>query len=139
MNEVEREVVEYLRNRSGFNWTAKLKEERAVRDDGWEHDVWVVSLSRHEHTTTFLYHTGMGHRRRGKPASPHIAGVLFSLLSDAASSDVHFFKWADEFGFSRDSRKALDVYLQCGETAEKLSRIFSGSERAELARTLEDY
>lgn len=138
MNKIERDVVEYLRRLPGFNYTAKLTEEHTV-SGGWEHDAWDVRLSRNGRIAAFPYRTGLGHRKDGEPTTPHIAGVLDSLLSDAEGCDAHFFAWADSFGLSRDSREALDTYLQCGDVAEKLNEIFSNSEQVELAHMLRDY
>lgn len=111
-----------------------------VKDaDGWEHYAWVVTLKRDGLTLTTSYHTGTGHSTSREnpvtgapiltPTPPRVEDVLDSLKVDASSYDNarDFEDFANDFGYSTDSRKAEALYLACGEQAKKL-RFFLGRE-----------
>lgn len=51
---------------------------------------------------------------------PKIEHVLECLQSDAQCGDMSFDQFCDDFGYSNDSLKALDVYRACADTAKKL-------------------
>lgn len=55
---------------------------------------------------------------------PNIADVVSCLLSEASSAEEVFEEWCSGCGYSSDSRKALNVYLECQNTLSKLRRMF---------------
>lgn len=136
--------------------------------DGWKHDQWRVTLStntdmmghpltddhgkrRAVHVESFEYRTGTGHRRKPRktspsyldntprPQLPEVASVIHCLLSDADAGSESFNDFCDNFGYDRDSIKAFKTYQACMESADKVHRIFSNPQRAELREILEQY
>ena len=106
-----------------------------------EMDKWKVIISNvYGNAQSFDYFTGKGHRKYNSPVTPHIAGVLYSLLLDAEAVNYSSFEeWADCFGYDTDSRKAERIYHACRENGEKLNKIISGKVRENLAKVLQDY
>lgn len=74
-----------------------------------------------------------------RPVTPAAASVLYSLLSDASGADGNFLDWCDDLGYDSDSRKALAIYEACCVIRADLQKVFTATERAELAAMLEDY
>lgn len=115
--------------------------------DGWECDNWTMHLYHADNVKRVKgaelfspYYTGLGHRsKQGTPRTPHIAGILHSLLMDASSGEELFSDFCANFGFDTDSRKALAMYLECQETGEKLRKVFSGEALDTLRDMLKDY
>lgn len=98
---------------------------------------------------SFKYFTGLGWfipeynkrtgKRNAKPVnSKHVFGgwvklptetdVLECLYSDSEAGKLSFNDFCDEFGYDKDSIKALDTYRACMDIADKLTRL----ERAKL-------
>lgn len=79
------------------------------------------------------YHCGAAFQRDGLPIEPQAADVVHCLLSDASARDAGSFEaWADEYGYSADSREAERIYQRCLDTAERLAGFFSVSELERL-------
>jgi hypothetical protein len=55
-----------------------------------------------------------------KPVTPKLDDVLTCLVRDAVGSAQTFDDWCSDYGYDTDSRKALDIYMACQETAKKL-------------------
>lgn len=69
------------------------------------------------------------------PSTPTMANVLYSLLTDAQTTEGYSFsEWCYSFGYSDDSIQAQKIYLACGETAGKIRPYMS-----ELAEILENF
>jgi hypothetical protein len=64
--------------------------------------------------------------------------VLYSLFNDASASDYNFSDWCDEFGYSDDSIKALNMYKACLETATALRKYFSPDQRKAIQSIIEE-
>lgn len=109
-------------------------------------DAWLVVINGQH----FDYYTGVGHReinkvtvlgtkwdydyikknrhrlcidvlvQVSKPVAPKFDSVLACLVQDAIGSAQTFDDWCSDFGYDTDSRKALQTYLDCQETAKKL-------------------
>lgn len=73
------------------------------------------------------------------PEPPHVAAMLHSLFMDNQSATQSFEDWCEEYGYSSDSRKALEVYLECQEIGRKLRAAVGCNKLAELKTLLEDY
>jgi hypothetical protein len=132
--------------------------------DAWECDGWRVTLTRNgKACENFDYYTGIGHRvvskmdtirlknwygkayktteeykKYGKPVTPPIADVLYSLILDSEAKETNFHDWADTFGYDRDSIKANGIYKACLETSEKLTRVIPRDLLAQLADSVRD-
>lgn len=71
--------------------------------------------------------------------SPTQASVLYCLLLDANCADQNFDDFCSDLGYDPDSRKDFKVYESCCETLQKMRKIFTISQRNELAELLQDY
>lgn len=70
---------------------------------------------------------------------PTSASVLYSLLLDANCVEETFPNFCANFGYDEDSRKALDIYLQCQAISNTLHKVFSSKELEQLEELLQDY
>lgn len=70
---------------------------------------------------------------------PTQASVLYSLLLDAQCADQNFDDFCSDLGYNPDSRKDFKVYESCCEILQKMRKIFTNTERAELSEILQDY
>lgn len=112
----------------------------------WDHFQWAIHIG----SEAFTYKTGIGYCTKAKwngtkPPTldkdkrvirselkgntvfihvPKVRDVLHCLFRDAEAGDWSFKSWCDEYGYSSDSLKALDIYRACEETATKLKRVF---------------
>lgn len=117
-----------------------------IKKDDWECFGWTFHLG----LETFQYYTGLGHATKGreigglKPVSlkrkvirstdkrkdviyvhiPKLHELLYSLAQDAQAGQVSFGDFCSDFGYDSDSRKALQIYMQCQETSNKLRKVF---------------
>ena len=98
-------------------------------------DSWRVTIRE----VDFEYHTGTGHRRKNVPVAPELAGLLSCLLSEMELAAGTFADFCEMCDCSSDSRKALESYLKCQDTAAKLRRIFSAGELKHFSSILENY
>lgn len=93
--------------------TATRKESEDWRETA---DKWAITIN----NEAFDYYTGTGERKDDKPQTPELSSVLCSLVMDAGACDESFDGWCCNFGYDTDSRKALETYLACQESATKL-------------------
>lgn len=107
-------------------------------------DAWRVTIgkqwgNKHGQWVT-TYYTGTGHRnkRTGRPVRPSIADVLHSLFSDASAANENFSDWCDNYGYSDDSIKALNLYKACTEVAQNLRRQFDPETRAKIQAVIQE-
>ena len=111
------------------------------REEGWEHLAFEVSISvagKDMHPFVVPYRVGTHYalpeewkggkkqpRRPDPSKSLRIEDVLCSLATDAQAIHYSDFEaWAQEHGYSTDSRKAEKLYRACCETASKLISLF---------------
>lgn len=82
----------------------------------------VDQADKREITTTFSQGSGHRIRRKGTMVhpKPKVADVLECLLLDAMGTSESFCDWADNFGYDRDSIKALETYKACCQTRQDL-------------------
>ena len=128
--------------------------------DGNPMDQWRVIFNTGKTYEEFEYFTGFGHRKtirgfaacgkpnakfiRGnwevsKPQTPHIAGVLYSLLLDSNVQYESFSEWCANYGYSDDSIKAETIYRACHQIAMQLKSIFTREQIQKLNEALQDY
>ena len=136
----EKAISEFLKS---LDILTTVRFTGATSRDGWECDSWVVTISPAKDIGRGIesaYHTGTGHRnKQGKPTTPHIAGILYALLSDASLGEDSFSDFCGICGYDTDSRKALAMYLECQGTTEKLRKVFTGDALTTLRDLLQDY
>lgn len=70
---------------------------------------------------------------------PHLADLLYCLISDANCGIETFDDFCSNYGYDTDSRKALEIYLQCQETNNKLRKVLSGDVLRKCEEILQDY
>lgn len=116
-----------------------------TRDNNWKCDQWRVELSNKLGMWSTDYFTGLGLRNKpnasrdvAKPNKPTVADVLYSLFNDANAADYNFSDWCDEYGYSDDSIKALNMYKACLDTATALRKYFSPEQRAAIQSIIQE-
>jgi hypothetical protein len=100
-------------------------------------DAWRVTIGK-QWVTTYYTGTGFRNKRTGRPTQPTIADVMYSLFSDASAADENFSDWCDNYGYSDDSIKALNMYKACTEVAKNLRRQFDSETRANIQAVIQD-
>lgn len=152
----------------GIDYTVTYQGEH-TDNSGWQHDEWMFKLTRYEGAVRkeaasmrHAYRTGTGHRKP-KPGTrpfdgrkntlyhedwvkahmravePLVAGLIYSLLSDAEGATDTFGNWCAELGYDDDSIKALNTYRACQEIRDQLHRFFAAGQLDTLRALLEDY
>lgn len=129
-------------------------------------DEWLCTVTNHAKVERFEYFTGLGHRKcpkayentmkrelkeyhsshatrikakYEKPVKPHSADLLHCLITDFSACDYSFANWCNEFSYDTDSRKALETFLACQESGQKLNRVFDRATLQHLREALQDY
>lgn len=113
-----------------------LRPPLTGKSDDWRETAfhWLVDINGQK----FDFYTGSAHvDKRGKPAKPKLDDVLHSLVMDADACDMSFSEWCSNLGYDEDSRKALDIYIQCQKSADKLRK--AGVNIAAERERLQDY
>lgn len=115
-----------------------------TRDGDWKCDQWRVELSNKLGMWSTDYFTGLGLRSKPdawgqrKTKKPTVADVLHSLFMDASAAEYNFSDWCDEYGYSDDSIKALNMYKACLDTATALRKYFSPDQRAAIQSIIQE-
>ena len=73
-----------------------------------------------------------------KPVEPPIQDLLYALLLDSEAGTQSFASWCSDFGYETDSRKAFRTYEACQENYDKLCKVFTSAQIADLKVLLED-
>ncbi len=124
-----------------------------IKKDDWECFSWTFHLG----SETFQYYTGLGHATKStshmglKPKTlerkvirstdkrdnviyvhiPKLHELLYSLALDASCGNETFEDFCGNCGYDTDSRKALNVYLQCQETNVRLRKVLKSKNAIE--------
>lgn len=103
------------------------------KSDDWQETAfhWLIDINGQK----FDYYAGSGHvTESGKPKKPLYDDVLYCLVSDADAAEMTFADWCSNLGYDTDSRKALSIYEQCQQNADKLrkAKIDIAAERERL-------
>ena len=92
------------------------------------------------------FHTGEAHvkeltfpKKGSQPTKPGIKDVLSALLLDSDCGDQTFNNFCDDLGYSIDSRKAFEIYLECQKNGSKLKKCFSIKDIEAMRSELQDY
>jgi hypothetical protein len=107
-------------------------------------DAWSVTIGKKwgnkhgEWVTTYFTGTGLRDKRTGRPKRPKMIDVLYALFTDASAADENFSEWCENYGYSDDSIKALNVYKACAETAINLRRQFDSETRAKIRAVIQE-
>lgn len=72
-----------------------------------------------------------------KAIKPKIDDVLYALISDYQCAQDSFNDFCSNLGYDTDSRKALQIYLDCQENGEKLRK--TGLNLDKLSEAFQDY
>ncbi|WP_223699744.1 hypothetical protein [Pseudomonas aeruginosa] len=159
--EIETSVDEFLKS---IDVTLATVHRGERKEGDWVHDLWSVSFI-HEHGVLDTeFRTGIGHRkatipmpvdirrlapnilarvewekRHIKPVAPKAVCILSSLVRDCDVGGSTFEEFCGDFGYDKDSRKALDTYMACQEITSKLRRFFSQEEVETIRSLVEHY
>ncbi len=122
-----------------------------VNSDGWKNYLWSIELEvkdgwknykKHKYTTQPIYlnyHRGTGYVKNGVPTPPELGDVIFALLTDWQGGRETFKDFCVSFGYNEYSRNALAIWDACKNNSDKLNRLFSPNEIAELEEAFRDY
>ena len=139
--------------------TLPLKIEYVTRHAGLQRDIdekpwpcfeWRVTLSSKSGTWSTPYYCGMAHvmpRKKTpwgessepKPKAPSVADVLHGLTLDASAENDNFRDWCENYGYSDDSIRALNMYRQCLDTGVALRKYLGRDVVAQITKQLEDH
>lgn len=127
-------------------------------------DKWSVTIRFNNHSYTTEYYTGIGHRKligsdkkEGnkywdqfsgqyktekeackanwlKVIEPKLDDVMACFLIDAGSAYGTFEDFCGNFGYDSDSRKALEIYLNCQKTRDVMLKMFGRTLFEELSQ-----
>ena len=70
---------------------------------------------------------------------PKVSAVLHSLIMDAQAGSETFEDFCSNYGYDTDSRRALEMYLECQKYGNELRRFFNGGHMADMEEILRDY
>lgn len=100
-------------------------------------DAWRVTIGK-QWVTTYYTSTSQRNKRTGRPTRPTVADIMYSLFNDASAADENFSDWCDNYGYSDDSIKALNLYKACTEVAKNLRRQFDLETRAKIQTVIQE-
>lgn len=94
----------------------------SIMDPEWEanhYQVKITNASNNESFTTF-YSMGVGIK-----GLPKIVDVLNTIALESGDylNSSSFEDWASALGYSEDSRKAFNIYRECGHMARSMKRL----------------
>ena len=165
MNETEQTIVDFL-TANKIEFTVSYKGEKKNTFGSVTTDEWAVSTKgKNGPLVEFCYFTGLGHRTmpKGKeyeithlklvhgrfaqryidalkkPKAPNIVSFLHGIVIDSEACSISFNDWAENYGYDSDSIKARDTYDQCQDSGDKLKKVFTQLQIAELSELLQDY
>lgn len=133
------QLVDVLKN---SNLSIETKFVGTTKRDNWDCFEWKVELKNGSNKMTITFYCGLGHVKKGKfhkpdqPLAPSLADVVYSLVSDADACEQSFEEWCSNLGYNTDSRKDLDLYLQCQKRGQEIRNLM-GSELFQAARNAE--
>lgn len=90
-----------------------------------------------EYVTDFYMGSGLVDKM-GKPKKPTKKALLYSMMRDDTNG-INFNDFCNEFGYDKDSIKALEIYKACERETEAYYNMFDSEEREILRELLEDY
>lgn len=73
------------------------------------------------------------------PTPPDLVDVLYCLISDGQLAEESFEDFCANLGYDTDSRKALDIYLDCQKQSQSLTKVIGRNLYNTFATLLEDY
>jgi len=143
--EIEKKVEQYLNDKGidySVNLVGEIQQQWLPQDKPQVCDQWIITIHKRSNKQlkqSFNFHTGTGLRVNGKPKQPSITTVLCSLLIDANACEQSFGDWCSNFGYDNDSIKALEIYMKCQKSADKLRSIVGYDGMAKLREFTQDY
>ena len=90
-----------------------------------------------EYATNFYMGSGLVDKMN-RPKKPTKKDILYSMILDDVSN-MNFSDFCDNFGYNKDSIKALKIYETCLKETEAYCNMFDSEEREILRELLEDY
>lgn len=110
-------------------------------DDKWRKTAnkWQVKLVYFdkEYVTDFYMGSGLTNKRN-EPKKPTKKDILYSMMVDDVSN-MDFSDFCENFGYNKDSTKALKIYKACLKETKAYYNMFDSEEREVLRELLKDY
>jgi hypothetical protein len=78
-------------------------------------------------------------KHKPKPVKPELLNVFHALILDSQAINENFDDWAENYGYSPDSIKALNVYKACLENARIVRKVLTREDIAKLELFYQDY
>lgn len=104
-------------------WHDELADNRVA----WRGTSWSCEISRNGESMTVPFFQGEAHT-----GEPEAKEVLDCLASDASGADQSFEDWADDYGYSTDSRRAYSTWEQIRAQTADLVRVLGDEAFEEL-------
>lgn len=111
-----------------YNGERRPNGEPSNPGNPWRHDEWTVTLAYEGRTMEVTYRTGLGLRVDGSPASPSLATVMDSIVSDYRVTDEcsDVADYADEYGFDT-VRELLATWSALQTNRTDMANLFGDS------------
>ena len=110
-------------------------------DDEWKKraNKWQVKLVYFdkEYVTDYFMGSGLVDEM-GRPKKPTKKDILYSMIMDDIN-DMNFNGFCDNFGYDKDSIKALKIYEACQKQTKAYYNMFDNEEREVLQELLQNY
>lgn len=124
--------------------------------NGWDHFLYSVSIGTGINMFGTQYKCGLGHSKKVNfhsnsdywsnkerkylvPVKPKNSDIMYSLLLDSDAGNYSFQDFCDNFGYSSDSIKALNIYQLCEKTSKNLRKVFTNEQLQQMQIALQDY
>ena len=135
MSTVNRKAIEAITGKLSYRCT-KLHNGKVVSDaDNWPHRAYRVTMTFKDggkYSTT--YKMGTAHT-----TPPQVQAVLPSLLLDATPPDQSFEDWCADLGYSNDSIRAHNAYLDCVRCGQWLRASLTTKQINQLGELFQDF
>lgn len=119
---------------SAFKTQEDMNDSWKKRANKWQ--VKLVYFDK-EYVTDYFMGSGLVDEM-GRPKKPTKKDILYSMIMDDIN-DMNFNGFCDNFGYDKDSIKALKIYEACQKQTKAYYNMFDNEEREVLQELLQNY
>ena len=123
-----------LEVRESFKTQEDMNDSWKKRAKKWQ--VKLVYFDK-EYVTDYFMGSGLVDEM-GRPKKPTKKDILYSMIMDDIN-DMNFNGFCDNFGYDKDSIKALKIYKACQKQTKAYYNMFDSEEREVLQELLQNY
>ena len=123
-----------LEVRESFKTQEDMNDSWKKRANKWQ--VKLVYFDK-EYVTDYFMGSGLVDEM-GRPKKPTKKDILYSMIMDDIN-DMNFNGFCDNFGYDKDSIKALKIYEACQKQTKAYYNMFDNEEREVLQELLQNY